>query len=473
MGRELLAGLDVGTTSVKALLLTPGGDEVALGRAATTWTSTEFGAETSAESILDAARHALADALTQVPGDRVAALGVASMAEAGVLVGPDDTPLAPVIAWHDHRDEKQLRDMVAEVGAETFSIRTGLPVRTQWSLTKHRWLVDNVPAAGGATRRYSIAEWVARGLGGDPATELSLACRTGWLDLATQRPWSESMAWSGAPEALLSDLVTAGTPIGTARTGGDLAAVDGATLTVAGHDHQAAVIGVGSSGAGDELDSCGTAEAFVRTIAPGLAPQAIAALTGMGVTVGWHAVPDRWCLLGATQGGLILGRVQAALGVHRADLVELDAAALAAADNPEVLRITDNADVTVAPGADPGQVWRAATRAVTDAARELGDALDRASGPRRDLVVAGGWTNSAAVMAAKARAFGPLRRATTTEAGARGAAFLAGLADGTYPSYGDVPNGARPDPVPSHPRDVHPRDIHRHDVGRHSEDGPT
>ena len=459
MGRELLAGLDIGTTSVKALLVTPEGDEVALGRAPTTWTSTEFGAETSAESILGAARHALSEALTQVPDDRVTALGVASMAEAGVLVGADDTPLVPVIAWHDHRDEEQLGDLVTQLGGETFSIRTGLPVWTQWSLTKHRWLADNVPAVRDATRRYNIADWVAREFGGDPVNELSLASRTGWLDLATQRVWSESMAWSGAPETLLLDLVSAGTPIGTARTGGDLAAVDGATLTVAGHDHQAAVVGVGSSGAGDEFDSCGTAEAFVRTIAPGLAPEAIATLTGVGVTVGWHAIRDRWCLLGATQGGLILGRVQAALGVDRAGLADLDAAALAAADNPEVLQITDAGDVTVVPGADPGQVWRAATRAVTAQARELGDTLDRASGPRRDLVVAGGWTNSAAVMAAKAEAFGPLRRATTTEAGARGAAFLAGLADGTFPSYGDVPN--------------HQHDIDQHDIDQHSEDRST
>ena len=90
MGRELLAGLDVGTTSVKALLVTPEGTEVGLGRAATTWSATPSGAETSAASIADAARAALADALDQAPGDRVTALGVASMAESGVLVGPDD-----------------------------------------------------------------------------------------------------------------------------------------------------------------------------------------------------------------------------------------------------------------------------------------------------------------------------------------------------------------------------------------------
>jgi sugar (pentulose or hexulose) kinase len=445
MGRELLAGLDVGTTSVKALLVTPDGTEVALGRAPTTWSATAFGAETTAESVIDAARVALADALDRAPGDRVVALGVASMAESGVLVGPDDEPLAPVIAWHDHRDEEQLRDLVEEFGAERFSVRTGLPVWTQWSLTKHRWLVEHVPAARTAVRRYNIAEWVARSFGAVPVTELSLASRTGWLDLATGRPWTETMAWSGAPETFLGDLVTAGTPIGTARTADVLERLDGATLTVAGHDHQAAVVGVGSSGAGDEFDSCGTAEAIVRTIAPGLESWAITALTRVGVTVGWHAIRDRWCLLGATQGGLILGRVQAALGIEAAGLAELDAAALAAAVDPSVLEISDPADVTITPGADPGAVWRAAARTVTQQARALEKSLDAAAGPRRDLVVAGGWTNSAAVMAAKAQAFGPLRRASTNEAGARGAAFLAGLGHGMYASYDDIPNGARPD----------------------------
>jgi sugar (pentulose or hexulose) kinase len=447
VGRELLAGLDVGTTSVKALLVTPEGTEVGLGRAATTWSTTTSGAETSAASIVDAARAALADALDQAPGDRVTALGVASMAESGVLVGPDDQPLAPVIAWHDHRDEQQLHDLVDAIGDERFSVRTGLPVWTQWSLTKHRWLVDHVPAVRTAVRRYNIAEWVARNLGAAPVTELSLASRTGWLDLATGQPWAETMAWSGAPERLLSDLVSAGTPVGTAHTEGTLSALDGATLTVAGHDHQAAVVGVGSGGAGDEFDSCGTAEAIVRTIAPGLEPSAIAALTRVGVTVGWHAIRDRWCLLGATQGGLILGRVQSALGVDTAGLADLDAAALAASDDPSVLEISDTADVTFTPGADPGSVWRAAARTVTEQARALEASLDGAAGPRRELVVAGGWTNSAAVMAAKAEVFGPLRRATTTEAGARGAAFLSGLAHGTYASYDDIPNGAHPDPV--------------------------
>ena len=425
--RELLGGLDVGTTSVKAVLMTPDGVEVAHGRAPTVWAETADGVEADPRAIAGAAVDALAAALAAVPGATVAALGVASMAEAGVLVGSDDRPVAPVIAWHDSRDEAQLADLIDHLGGERFSLITGLPLWTQWSLTKHRWLHDHVPATRGAVRRYNIAEWVVRQLGGEPATELSLASRTGWLDLATGTPWDASLEWSGASRNMLGDLVTAGTPMGNVAGDHAIPEIRGATLTVAGHDHQVAVVGAGAFGDNDELDSCGTAEALLRTIAPQLPGEAIASLTAAGVTIGWHAVRDRWCVLGATQGGLVLQQVMARLGVERDGLAALDRAALEARTAPTA----------------PGDEWRAAVETVTEQARELSDAISAATGPRGELVVTGGWSNSAALMAAKAQALGPMWRTTAGEAGARGAALLAGHANGTYPTYGDMPVAAR------------------------------
>ena len=114
----------------------------------------------------------------------------------------------------------------------------------------------------------------------------------------------------------------------TAHDRWDIPGLGGAALTVAGHDHQAAAIGADAARVHAELDSCGTAEAFVRTVPPGLAPDDIRALTDAEITVGWHALPEHWCLLGATRGGLVLQRVLALLGRGRADLPALDAAAL-------------------------------------------------------------------------------------------------------------------------------------------------
>ena len=442
--RDLLGGLDVGTTSVKAVLMTPEGVEVAHGRAPTSWTTTPEGVEADPDAIVDASIHALSQAMAAVPRSTVSALGVASMAEAGVLVGADDRPLAPVIAWHDSRDTAQLADLETQLGGARFSLRTGLPLWTQWSLTKHRWLHDNAPETHAAVRRYNIAEWVVRRLGGQPATELSLASRTGWLDLATGAPWDESLEWARAPKGMLGELVPAGTSFGRVSADHVLAQVRGATLTVAGHDHQAAVIGAGAFGDNDELDSCGTAEALLRTIAPRLTARAITTLTEAGVTVGWHAVRDRWCVLGATQGGLILQQVMDHLGEDRDGLASLDHAARQSRNGAASVTVAaDGGPPYIGGSSAPGDVWKAATGLVTQQARALSNVISDATGPRGDLVVTGGWSHSAALMSAKAAALGPLWRTAAGEAGARGAALVAGLAHQTYASYAGMPRAPR------------------------------
>jgi sugar (pentulose or hexulose) kinase len=454
----LLGGLDVGTTSVKALLMTPEGAEVAYGRAPTTWRTTADGVEADPAAIVAAAHDALAGALASVPDARVTSLGVASMAEAGVLVGPDDDPLAPVIAWHDSRDVGQLSDLVDTLGGQRFSTTTGLPLWTQWSITKHRWLRDNVPGTRAAVRRYNIAEWVARSLGADPVSELSLASRTGWLDLAGKAPWDEALAWSGAGSALLGNLVAAGDPVGKVGSDCSLEQLRGATLTIAGHDHQAATIGAGAFGDQDELDSCGTADAIVRTTFPTVSPESLAALTAAGVTVGWHAVRDRWSVLGATQGGLILQGVMHLLGARGNTVGQLDQLAAEAEPGASTVILgPESHDFSISGSRAPGDVWRAATEAVTGQLRELADVIEAGTGPRGQLVVTGGWSNSSALMTAKASALGPLWRTETAEAGARGAALLAGLAEGMYGSYGDLPSLPRTEVRPSPGRERPPR----------------
>ncbi len=209
-------------------------------------------------------------------------------------------------------------------------------------------------------------------------------------------------------------LVTAGTPLGRAGADAGVPRLAGAVLTVAGHDHQAAVVGAGADGPGDELDSCGTAEALVRTIAPGLSPDVVAGLADAGITTGWHAVADHWCLLGATQGGLALQRILALLGKDRADLPALDADAIA---------LPMPAD-----GDSPAHRWRAALEEVTEQAADIHDAMSAVAGPHRKLVVTGGWSRSAGFLAVKRRRFGDLTQTDVSEAGARGAALFAAKA---------------------------------------------
>lgn len=437
----LLVGLDVGTTASKAVVFDTAGCAVAGGRADATWVRTAHGAEIDARAITATAVAALGQALAAAPEGQVLGVGVTGMGESGVLLDSTGSPLTPVIAWHDTRDTRDVVDLVAAVGPVAFARRTGLPLRGQWSLTKHRWLLVHDPRAKQAVRRLNVAEWVVRALGGDEASEQSLASRTGWLDLGSRRWWADGLAWSGASDSLLPELCTAGTPLGRVAAGTGIDRLTGAVLTVAGHDHQVAAVGAGAVRPGDELDSCGTAEALVRTVPTGLDPESVVALAQSGITTGWHVLADRWCLLGGTQGGLALQRVLDLLGLSRNDVGRLDRASRSSSGGLTVSGVdTESLAIGgVAGGAGPGDLWLSAVDAVTEAARGIHAAMSAVAGGHRALVVTGGWTGSEALLAAKRAAFGRLSTPAVREAGARGAAMLSGLAAGVFERTEDFP----------------------------------
>jgi sugar (pentulose or hexulose) kinase len=432
----LLVGLDVGTTTSKAVVFTTDGRPVGEGKAVTPWVLTPYGAEMDAGALLASAREALRQALADAPDGPVLAVGVTSMGESGVLLNSHGLPLAPIIAWHDTRDGAEVRDLTATLGSDRFAGHTGLPLRGQWSLTKHRWLLAHHPQTKEAVRRLNIAEWVVRGLGGAESAEQSLASRTGWLELSTRSWWSEALEWSGADRSLMPEIVTAGTPLGTVSDEVGIPRLTGAVLTVAGHDHQAAAVGADAAGPGDELDSCGTAEALVRTVPAGLVDSAaVAALAKGGITTGWHVLADRWCLLGGTQGGLALQRVLTLLGRTSDGLADLDREALSS--DPQSLAVSgvDADDLRISGitnGVGPAELWRAALDAVTAQAEQVHSAMSAVVGNHQALVVTGGWSRSQALLEVKRRVLGPLRNPAVSEAGARGAALLGGMAAGVY-----------------------------------------
>ncbi len=438
----------MGTSAAKAVVFTDQGEVVGEGRARTPWITTSYGVELAAEELLNSAIEALGSALDATPGSTSAtAVGITSMGESGVLVDRDRIPVAPVIAWHDNRDHEEVEALRRDIAADTFAATTGKPLRGQWAITKHRWLLRHVPSAANAVRRFNIAEWIVRGLGGDEVTELALACRTGWLDLARRDWWPEGIAWSGAAPGLMPPLVEAGTPVGHITRSDAHPRLRGAVLTVVGHDHQAAAVGVGATGEGDEVDSCGSAEAIVRTIPAYLKDEQVSALANAGITTDWSIQPGRWSLLAGTEGGLAMQRVLHAMGVDLDGLTALDAAAL---DSPQGrVRVegigTDAVHLrNIGDGVTPGELWRAVVEATTEEVTKLHNSMTAIVGLHQEIIVTGGWSHSAALMAAKRRRLGTLGVSPVHEAGARGAAIFAGRAAGVLQS-----DGVFPDPMVS------------------------
>ena len=107
--------------------------------------------------------------------------------------------MAPAIAWHDSRGGAQAERMAAELGSERFAERTGLPPRPLCSLVKYRWLREEHEPAARGVRWMSVGEWIVHRLGGEQVAELSLASRTGWLDIHARDWWPEALGVVGRP----------------------------------------------------------------------------------------------------------------------------------------------------------------------------------------------------------------------------------------------------------------------------------
>ncbi len=435
-----LVGIDVGTTYCKAAVVDGDGAARAHGRVFTPWRRVATGAEVEPERLVQAALGAAERALERSPAGRIDALGVTSMAETGALLDAGGVPVAPAIAWHDERGAKEADALKRDIGRGRFTATTGLPASPLCTLSKYRWLRFHHDGSERGVRWLNVAEWIVRSLGGDEVGDLSLASRTGMLELDRRATWSEALEWADAPAGLLPPLAPSGAPAGRVTRG--LERARGAVLSVAGHDHLCAAVGAGAVCDGDVFDSCGTAEAFVRSVEPPLPAERRLRAVADGVTVGWHALPDRLALLGALESGLALERVRRLLGVE--DPNELDAEALTVPAGPGGLTLRDLAGLPQSPAGLPydasrAELWRAALEALAAGGQAILRTIEELAGPTSRIVVTGGGARSEAMLAIKRSVLGPFERPPVEEAGARGAALLAGCAAGVFAGIGELP----------------------------------
>jgi sugar (pentulose or hexulose) kinase len=431
VSEPLLLGIDVGTSSAKAAVIDRFGAEIAHGRSPLNWTSIASGAEIEPRRLVEAAVLAAREALAGATEGRVVGVGVASMAETGVLLDRHGRAAAPAIAWHDARGAIESERLAAEIGAERFARHTGLPVGPLPTIAKYRWMRDHWPAARSAVRWLNVAEWIVHELGGDEISELSLASRTGFYDVGTQRWWDEALAFADAPSGLMPEPRLAGTFAGRVSAS-EIPRAAGAALAIGGHDHVCAAFGAGAVRDGDTLDSCGTAEAFVRAATP-LSADRLQAAVAQRICVGRHVVDGMQALLASVNSGAALQRILALLGISPERRDELEHAALMvgdAAGEMRLLQLAEEQMVLAGIGREPSPAlaYRAALEAVGEAGARLLANIAEIAGPLRRLVVTGGWADGEATRAVKERYLGKFAYAATAYTGARGAALAAARA---------------------------------------------
>jgi len=438
---DVVIGIDIGTTSAKAVVRSASRHGTPYVEQRTPWQTR--GGQTDIDPYLlvtvtiDLIGRAVREAESGWGPVRVRGVGVAGLAESGVLLDLAGSPAAPVIAWFDHRGGHELEQLRRDAPkfAARFERATGLPWSNQASLAKLLWLRARGYLASPACTWLSVPEWIVFALGGEPVREPSLASRTGLIDQGTGQVWPDALAAAGLSARILPEERPAGARAGYVRHDGVVSCAAGAVLTVAGHDHPVAAIGVGAVEADELFNSSGTADVLARSVPGTLEETQRQQIVSAGWSAGRHVLPDTSLLLAGVSGGLLLRRVLTALGAESGPArTALDHASLSVGELPAGLSVTgdgrtqDDVLIRIQDGATPAHVWTAAVRYTAAQAQLLLSDIDKVVGPHRRAVAAGGWTQMASVRAAKAAVIDSMSFSPVVQPGVTGAALLAAFA---------------------------------------------
>jgi len=293
---DAFVGVDIGTTSVKAVAFDPAGKQH--GAAERRY---ELAEPAPGEAVQDPAEmlDAMADAIREVASQtsvRVAGLSVGAAMHSLVGLGDDGRPLTPLITWADTRAAAQATRLRAE--RPELHERTGTPLHPMSPLCKLLWFREQQPETFAAARRWvGIKELALERLTGELALDHSCASGTGLMALDRLEWDDEALAIAGIGPERMAPLVPAKQAF---ELSADVGLPAGTPVVAGAGDGPLANLGIGAVKPGVAACSIGTSGALrVMVERPAVDP---------GRSVFCYALtPSRWVVGGAiNNGGVVL-----------------------------------------------------------------------------------------------------------------------------------------------------------------------
>jgi xylulokinase len=439
MGFPTLVGLDVGTTGVKAVALSPDGEVLATASHGYPLSTPHSGwAEQDPADWWAASEAALAEVAA---GRDVAGIGLSGQMHGLVALDVADRVIRPAILWNDQRTAAECAEIEERVGFERLVALTGNRALTGFTAPKLLWLRRHEPDAFARIARVLLPkDYVRLRLTGEWAIDVSDASGTLLLDVG-RRAWSdEVLAAVDLPAAWLPPLLESPQQAGEVVAGH---AVSHATPVAAGAgDQPAAAVGVGAVRP-DVLS------VVLGTSGVVLAPLPAYAHDPAGrVHAFCHAVPDTWQAMGvmlSAAGSLAWFHERLAADVPFDELVveaerwEPGAGGLvflpylAGERTPHADPDARGAFAGLELRHDRGALVRAVLEGVAFGLRDCLDLL-RALGVEGTVArVSGGGTRGALWLRIAASVLDlPLEQTASEEGSAFGAALLGGVAGGVF-----------------------------------------
>ncbi|WP_417668188.1 xylulokinase [Roseibium sp.] len=292
----MFIGLDIGTSSVKAILLdetqaliASASEPLTVQRPHPSWSEQDpDGWWSACEKAMDRLAAEVPSAMAAVKG-----IGLSGHMHGATLLGVDDQPLRPCILWNDGRSASQCAEL--EASEPKFLSLGGNRVMPGFTAPKLQWVRENEPEVFEKTAKVLLPkDYVRLKLTGEHAGDMSDSAGTLWLDVA-KRDWSdELLAATGLTREHMPRLVEGSENSGQLRAelcqrwGMSAAPV----VAGGGGDNAASACGVGAVTPGSGFVSLGTS-GVVFVTNDKFSPNVESAVHAF-----CHAVPSTWHQMG-------------------------------------------------------------------------------------------------------------------------------------------------------------------------------
>lgn len=291
-----LLGIDLGTSSVKAVVINDqgatcgfGSQEYPIDMPSPGW------AEQNPEAWWKATVHAVRKAVQQssVP---IQAIGFSGQMHGVVLMGTDDKPARPAIIWPDQRSFGEVRTIISLIGTARLAAITGTLPACGFMAPTLLWLLKHEPAClENARYCFQPKDYLRLRMTGEAASETTDASATALFDIK-HRQWSrELIRLLHLPEHLFLPVLASSEPAGRlSKWAADELLLDAGTLVVAGcADQVAQASGNGLLDPGEAFIAVGSGgQILVPLDTPKTDPE-------LRFHCFCHAPPERWYALGA------------------------------------------------------------------------------------------------------------------------------------------------------------------------------
>jgi glycerol kinase len=452
---SLLLALDQGTSSSRSIVFDAAGAVVASAQREFTqlfpspgWV--EHDPREIWSSQLATAREALARA--GVSAADIAAVGITNQRETTVVwKRATGEPIHHAIVWQDRRTEPDCARLRAEGLEPLVRSRTGLVLDPYFSGTKVAWILDHVAGARAAAERGELAfgtvdSWLVWQLTGGRlhVTDPSNAARTLLFDVQRGQWDDELLAALRVPRAMLPRVCPSSALIGECDP-----AVLGAPVPIGGiaGDQQAALFGQACFSEGMAKNTYGTGCFMLMHTGERFQSSA----NGLITTAAARPGDSRDCALEGSVfiGGAVVQWLRDGLGAIRSSS-DVEALAASVPDAGGAIMVpaftglgapywrpsARGAILGLSRGTTIAHIARAALESIAFQSAALLEAMRRDATTRvAELRVDGGACANNLLMQFQADLLGiPVVRPRIIETTALGAAYLAGLASGVWPS---------------------------------------